>query len=300
MNRIARLAAVAVLGAGLALAAPATPAAAAACPETGSGVTVVVDFAGLGGGVVVRCAPGDPATGLAALTGAGFGFEFVPRQPGLVCRIDGLPNPCNGALQDAHWSYWHAERGGSWQFSTRGAGTFDPAPGTVEGWAFGAADQPGVPPPAPPPAPPPPPDDDDPPAEGPSDRDPPGDQPPGDADPPAGGGDASADRDPPAGDDDQPADRSPAGEPSAGASTGPPSPGAAGPTATGGTAVPAVPGDPAARTSDEAGGTGLAGLLITATLVAALAAVGIWTARRRRRGARTAGDELASDTAADG
>lgn len=295
MNRIARLAAVAVLGVGLAVAAPASPAAAAACPDAG-GVTVVVDFAGLGGGVAMRCAPGDPATGVAALTGAGFDWEYWVRQPGLVCRIDGLPDPCNGAPEDAHWSYWHAERGGSWQFSTRGAGTYDPEPGTVEGWAFGAADQPGVPPPAPP-APPPPPDD-DPPADDPPDhQDPPADDPPTDE-----GDDAPGDRDPSAGGDDQPGDRSPAGEPSAGASTGPPSPGAPGPTATGVAApAPAVPGDPAARTTDEAGGAGgLAGLLVTATLVGALAAVGIWTAHRRRRGARAADDEPATDAAADG
>ncbi|MPZ25487.1 MAG: hypothetical protein GEV12_03330 [Micromonosporaceae bacterium] len=302
MNRIARLAAVAVLGAGLAVAAPASPAAAAACPDA-RGVTVVVDFAGLGGGVAVRCAPGDPATGLAALTGAGFGYAFVPRQPGLVCQIDGLPNPCNGAPQDAYWSYWHAERGGSWQFSSRGAGSFDPTPGTVEGWAFGAADPPGVPPPAPPA--PPPPADDDPPDDDPPDRDPPGDE-PGDADSPAGGGDVPADRDPSAGGDERPQDRSPAGGPSAGGSSGPPSPGATGPTPTGGgTAAPALPGDPAARTTDEPGGAGggLAGLVVTATLVGALAAVGIWTARRRRHGTPATpggGDEPAGGAAADG
>ncbi|NHW87681.1 hypothetical protein HA066_25035, partial [Escherichia coli] len=41
------------------------------CPDAG-GVTVVVDFKELGGGTVVRCAPGDQATGLAALKNAGF------------------------------------------------------------------------------------------------------------------------------------------------------------------------------------------------------------------------------------
>jgi hypothetical protein len=140
------------------VAGPAPVAGAAACSGT-SGVTVVVDFGALGGGVQTGCAGGDPGSGLAALSAAGHGYTFVPRQPGLVCQIDARPNPCNGAPTTAYWSYWHASRGGSWSFSTLGAGGYDPAPGTVEGWAFGAGRRPGIAPPAapaPPPAPPPP------------------------------------------------------------------------------------------------------------------------------------------------
>lgn len=129
--------------AGLAVAhAPAADA--AACSGT-SGVTVVVDFGSLGGGVVTGCAPGDPASGLAALTGAGFTYAFVPRMPGFVCQINVKPNPCNGAPVSAYWSYWHAPRHGSWTYASSGAGSYDPAPNTVEGWAFGAGAQPGVP-----------------------------------------------------------------------------------------------------------------------------------------------------------
>jgi hypothetical protein len=137
----------ALLAAGL-VAAETSPRAAhaAACSGT-SGVTVVVDFTAFGGAVEVECATGDPASGLAALTAAGFSFSFVPGFPGFVCRIDGLPDPCNGAPATAFWSYWHAEPGGTWTFSTSGAGTYDPAPGTVEGWAFGAGDPPGISPP---------------------------------------------------------------------------------------------------------------------------------------------------------
>ncbi|WP_433273947.1 hypothetical protein ACQPZF_20400 [Actinosynnema sp. CS-041913] len=121
-----------------------TPAAqAAACPGT-SGVTVVVDFTALGGTVQTACAPGDPATGLAALTGAGFGYAFVPRRPGFVCRINALPDPCNGAPVTAYWSYWHAQPGGAWTYSTSGAAGHDPAPGSVEGWAFGAGQAPAT------------------------------------------------------------------------------------------------------------------------------------------------------------
>ena len=149
---VAGSAALLVAAAGLAVAAPAAEA--AACSGS-SGVTVVVDFGSLGGGVQTGCAGGDPASGLAALSAAGHGYTFVPRQFGLVCQIDARPNPCNGAPTTAYWSYWHATRGGSWSYATAGAGGYNPQPGTVEGWAFGAGGRPGIAPPAAP-APPPP------------------------------------------------------------------------------------------------------------------------------------------------
>lgn len=125
-----------------------SPADAAACSGN-SGVTVVVDFASLTGGVRRTCSPGDPTSGLAALRGAGFTYAFVPRQPGFVCQINTKPNPCNGAPTSAYWSYWHAVPGGKWQFSNAGAGTYNPKPGTVEGWAFGAGKPPSIKPPSP-------------------------------------------------------------------------------------------------------------------------------------------------------
>jgi hypothetical protein len=133
------------------------PARAAGC----DGVTVVVDFRGLGGGVRQGCAQGSPASGVAALSAAGFGYTYASRQPGFVCRINAQP----GADADkcvttspatAYWPYWHAPAGGAWSYSNQGAATFTPVRGTVEGWAFGAGEQPGIAPPAapaPPPAP---------------------------------------------------------------------------------------------------------------------------------------------------
>jgi hypothetical protein len=139
------LAAVAlVAGTLVATEAPAAPAFASACSGK-TGVTVVVDFAALGGGVVTACDPTDPATGLAALTGAGFSYAFVPRFPGFICQINVKPNPCNGAPASAYWSYWHASRHGTWTYSSLGAGSYNPAPNTVEGWAFGAGAAPSVP-----------------------------------------------------------------------------------------------------------------------------------------------------------
>ncbi|MGH3158356.1 MAG: hypothetical protein ACRDNF_17530 [Streptosporangiaceae bacterium] len=122
-------------------------AAAGACKSKTKGVTEVVDFTNLGGTIEVACDTGKPKTGLAALTGAGFHYAFVKKYPGFICRIDGLPDPCNGAPASAYWSYWHAPQGGSWKFSDKGAGDYDPKQGSVQGWAFGADKAPGMAPP---------------------------------------------------------------------------------------------------------------------------------------------------------
>jgi hypothetical protein len=120
-----------------------------ACPTPGKGVTEVVDFTKLGGKVKVACDPTDPktSTGLTVLKAAGFTYSFVPNYPGFVCRIDGLPNPCNGAPATAYWSYWHAKPHGTWIFSNKGAGSYHPLPGSVQGWAFGAGTPPRISPP---------------------------------------------------------------------------------------------------------------------------------------------------------
>lgn len=145
------LAAIILATAGLVAAAP-QPAQAAKCSGT-TGVTVVVDFTALGGGTTVACALGDPATGLAALQRAGFTITGTQRWGlAFVCRINGLPTPAaepcvNTPPATAFWSYWHAPAGGSWSFSTAGAASYNPAPGSAEGWAFGAGGAPGIPPP---------------------------------------------------------------------------------------------------------------------------------------------------------
>lgn len=125
---------------------PVAGAAEAGC-TAGSGIRVVVDLGAFGGGVQVSCVTGDPASGRAALQAAGFAVSDVPRQRGFVCTINANPNPCNGAPDDAYWSYWHAPAGGAWTYSSFGTSNRDPAPGTVEGWAFGSGTPPSVSPP---------------------------------------------------------------------------------------------------------------------------------------------------------
>jgi len=278
---VAGSAALLVAAAGLAVAAPAAEA--AACSGS-SGVTVVVDFGSLGGGVQTGCAGGDPASGLAALSAAGHGYTFVPRQFGLVCQIDARPNPCNGAPTTAYWSYWHATRGGSWSYATAGAGGYNPQPGTVEGWAFGAGGRPGIAPPAAPAPSPPPPKPTTRPAPRPSAQPPPAPAPPsGSA---AAGGEA---RGGPPG--------SAAGSPSrapARTTTAPST--SAGPTATDGTSPPT--GAAAAPSTSDSGLTAvgavqrtppprypwkrLLGSALAILLIVGIAVTGILVARRRR------------------
>ena len=128
-----------VLSAAMVLTGPEAGAAGGACP-TSEGVTVVVDFQGLGGGVYVRCASGDvDLTGLEVLAVAGINYQTATRQPGFLCKIDGKPSddPCqNTSPASAYWSYWVAPRGGQWCYSEIGAGYRKPPAGTVEGWSF--------------------------------------------------------------------------------------------------------------------------------------------------------------------
>jgi hypothetical protein len=111
---------------------------AAADPANCDGVLVVIDGRAAGGELTVKCATGAPKTGLDALTAAGFSYTFVPRIPGMVCQIGGLPDPCNNAPANAYWAYWQRDPQGEWRYATEGAGTYRPAVGGSEGWMFGA------------------------------------------------------------------------------------------------------------------------------------------------------------------
>ncbi|GAA3214985.1 hypothetical protein ACFO1B_14220 [Dactylosporangium siamense] len=126
------------------------PAHAAACTPAASGVTVVVDLTPFGGSVLKNCYAGDPPTGLAALTGAGYTVTGTQRWGlAFICRINGKPTaatePCvNTPPATAYWSYWHGTPGGTWTYSSLGASSYNPAIGTVEGWAFGSGSPPTV------------------------------------------------------------------------------------------------------------------------------------------------------------
>lgn len=87
------------------------------------------------------CAPGDPASGFAALKGAGFEVDGASRSPSFLCRINGRPTPAQDPCvmpppTTAYWSYWIADRGRSWCYSNAGMLGRNPPRGTVEGWSF--------------------------------------------------------------------------------------------------------------------------------------------------------------------
>jgi hypothetical protein len=143
-TRLPRLlaAAAVTLASGTMTAAPAAAAGIAGyCPDS-NGVTVVVDFQGLGGGTVIRCAAGEQATGLAALKNAGFTVTGTSRWgEAFICRINGKPGadtePCiNTPPATAYWSYWHAANGGGWTYSSLGVLNRKPPLGSFEGWSF--------------------------------------------------------------------------------------------------------------------------------------------------------------------
>lgn len=110
-------------------------------------VGVVVDARLLGGGVRTGCAKGDPDSGLDALTAAGFRYAFAPRQPGLVCQVDGAP-ACDRTTTTTYWSYWYRAKGSdTWIYASEGAGSHDPEPGSTEAWVWqegGRRQPPGV------------------------------------------------------------------------------------------------------------------------------------------------------------
>jgi len=142
--RFARFSAVCavLLGACLAGAAPASATGTAGSCAEGGGVTVVVDFGDLGPQPLIRCAPGTPANGIAALQEAGVDVAGSQKYGlAVACRIDGKPGPdvesCAGMPSaTAYWSYWHASAGGQWESSQEGAQTSKPVSGGFEGWAF--------------------------------------------------------------------------------------------------------------------------------------------------------------------
>ena len=118
------------------------------CPGA-TGVTVAVDLTAFGKGVKVRCAPGAPTTGIAALQQAGF-TPVGTTQSGLafVCRINGFPTTAQQACistppPTAYWAYYHALAGATtWSYSTLGAIAYHPPQGSIEAWAFGNSAKP--------------------------------------------------------------------------------------------------------------------------------------------------------------
>ncbi len=103
----------------------------------GTGVTVVVDFTALSDDVRIGCAPGEQASGLAALAAAGFTTTDAAG-PGTVRTIDGLPTQPYpyGWSEGGNWSYWHRTSDEPWESRLTGP-TVGPLPvDSIEGWSW--------------------------------------------------------------------------------------------------------------------------------------------------------------------
>jgi hypothetical protein len=115
---------------------------------TAAGVLVAVDFSHWGGAVQRGCDT-TPTTGYQALQVAGF-VTVGDQQDGnaFICRIDDEPPPSEDPCVttppgSAYWSYWHADSGQTtWTLSALGATSYQPPPGSVDAWAFGAGKPP--------------------------------------------------------------------------------------------------------------------------------------------------------------
>ncbi len=145
MRLLARLVAAAGLVVAGGLTLPGGAAQASACSGT-TGVTVVIDN---GARTTTSCAP-ESSSAMAALRAVA-GVTPVQTQPGFICKINSYPDTAcvRTPPASAYWAFFHASRGGSWIYSSTGAGSYDPPSGGVIGFAFGSG---GAPSSAPPPA----------------------------------------------------------------------------------------------------------------------------------------------------
>lgn len=126
-----------VATAGLVVGAPA--AGAATC--TSGGVSVVVDFKGLGGGQQTGCVTGKGGSSAATILGAaGVELTRARNQPGFVCRVQQVPasDPCvNASPSDAYWSLWWSDgSSGSWSYASLGVDQLEIPEGGSVGFAW--------------------------------------------------------------------------------------------------------------------------------------------------------------------
>lgn len=120
-----------------------------------SGVTLVIDYQQLGGGVATYCVSGltASATGWDVLKAAGVSVAgTVHDGQSFVCRLNGRPGPgqtlpvtgdpdyvekcVDTPPQSAYWSYWWARPGGQWTYSQVGSMSHRVVLGGFEGWSF--------------------------------------------------------------------------------------------------------------------------------------------------------------------
>ncbi len=147
-----RLAAATVLVAAAGTFLSASPAGAATC-SSGTGVSVVVDGTGLGGGVVTSCVADGGGDTAASVFEVHHDLTRASQFPGAVCRVDGAPADAecrNMPPGDAYWGLFWSDGSGGWVYSSQGVDSLDVPDGGSVAFAWqdgGDVDPPGVAPP---------------------------------------------------------------------------------------------------------------------------------------------------------
>ena len=117
---------------------------------SGPGVNVVVDFGALGGGIQKGCDATGNRNAAQAFETTGHHLSYAQRQPGFVCRVDGVPasDPCvNTSPADAYWGLYWSDGTSGWKYSSVAVTSLSvPAGATVAfSWQNGGdADPPGT------------------------------------------------------------------------------------------------------------------------------------------------------------
>ncbi len=151
---VAAVALTAAAGVAVPVAGPAAPAAAATC-GSGGGVTVIVDFRELGGGVQGQCVrDGGGQRASSLFPTAGFPLTDVRTENGFfVCRVSGAPDASREDCvdtppADAYWGLWWSTGDGDWSYSNYGANGLKVPDGAWVGFSWkqgsGEAQEPGV------------------------------------------------------------------------------------------------------------------------------------------------------------
>jgi hypothetical protein len=119
--RLVRLAAAALAVAAAGVVVP-SPAQASTC-DTASGVSVVVDFHQLGGGVQTFCDTGGAGESAAQqFADAGHTLTYVQGEP-FVCQVDSKPDTqcARTPPSNAYWSLWWSDgKSGEWKYASTG------------------------------------------------------------------------------------------------------------------------------------------------------------------------------------
>lgn len=106
---------------------------------SGKGVSLVVDFGKLGGGVQEACVEhGAGKTADKLFEQAGHDLTPVGAFPGAVCRVDGQPKAVNCAKMPPANAYWglYVKKGAGWDYAPKGANELVAKDGDFVGFAW--------------------------------------------------------------------------------------------------------------------------------------------------------------------